>query len=147
MNIYIRGEKLEITDAMKSYAKEKLERLSKYVKDSDVNANLLFKINGIKQKLEVTIPLKNFTLRVEEVGDDFYAVVDTAVDKLERQIRKNKTRLENKQVKSRIGAPADQKRTLDALGLRKLNRVVEHECTPSILGMVDKVKHLVAIVK
>ena len=102
MNIYIRGEKLEITDAMKSYAKEKLERLSKYVKDSDVNANLLFKINGIKQKLEVTIPLKNFTLRVEEVGNDFYAVVDTAVDKLERQIRKNKTRLENKQVKSRI---------------------------------------------
>ena len=93
MNIYIRGEKLEITDAMKSYAKEKLERLSKYVKDSDVNANLLFKINGIKQKLEVTIPLKNFTLRVEEVGNDFYAVVDTAVDKLERQIRKNKTRL------------------------------------------------------
>ncbi|OLA93080.1 MAG: ribosomal subunit interface protein, partial [Mycoplasma sp. CAG:611_25_7] len=94
--------KLEITDAMKSYAKEKLERLSKYVKDSDVNANLLFKINGIKQKLEVTIPLKNFTLRVEEVGDDFYAVVDTAVDKLERQIRKNKTRLENKQVKSKV---------------------------------------------
>ena len=102
MNIYIRGEKLEITDAMRSYAKEKLEILSKYVKDSDVNANLLFKINGIKQKLEVTIPLKNFTLRVEEVGNDFYAVVDTAVDKLERQIRKNKTRLENKQVKSKV---------------------------------------------
>ena len=102
MNISIRGAKLEITDAMKSYAKQKLERLSKYVKDSDVNANLLFKINGIKQKLEVTIPLKNFTLRVEEVGNDFYAVVDTAVDKLERQIRKNKTRLENKQVKSKV---------------------------------------------
>jgi len=52
-----------------------------------------------------------------------------------------------KQIKSRIGAPIDQKRTLDALGLRKLNRVVEHECTLSILGMVDKVKHLVTIVK
>ena len=52
-----------------------------------------------------------------------------------------------KQVKSRIGAPADQKRPLDALELRKLHRVVEHESTPSILGMVDKVKHLVAIVK
>ena len=52
-----------------------------------------------------------------------------------------------KQVKSRIGAPADQKKTLDALGLRKLNRVVEHEETPSILGMIEKVKHLVAIVK
>ena len=52
-----------------------------------------------------------------------------------------------KQVKSRIGAPADQKRVLDALGLRKMNRVVAHEATPSILGMVEKVKHLVAIVK
>ena len=52
-----------------------------------------------------------------------------------------------KQVTSRIGAPADQKRTLDALGLRKLNRVVEHEETPSILGMIEKVKHLIAIVK
>lgn len=52
-----------------------------------------------------------------------------------------------KQVKSRIGAPASQKRTLDALGLRKLNRVVEHEDSPSIKGMVNKVKHLVAIVE
>ncbi len=52
-----------------------------------------------------------------------------------------------KQVKSRIGAPADQKRTLDALGLRKMNRVVEHEANPSILGMVNKVKHLVAIIQ
>ena len=52
-----------------------------------------------------------------------------------------------KQVKSRIGAPADQKRTLDALGLRKMNRVVEHEETPSILGMIQKVIHLVEIVK
>ena len=52
-----------------------------------------------------------------------------------------------KQVKSRIGAPADQKKTLDALGLRKLNRVVEHEETRSILGMIEKVKHLVTVVK
>ena len=52
-----------------------------------------------------------------------------------------------KQVKSRIGAPADQKKTLDALGLRKLNRVVEHEETPSILGMIEKVKNLVTVVK
>ena len=52
-----------------------------------------------------------------------------------------------KQVKSRIGAPADQKRTLDALGLHKLKRVVEHEETPSILGMIEQVKHLVAIAK
>ena len=46
-----------------------------------------------------------------------------------------------KQVKSRIRCPKDQKGTLDALGLRKLNQDVEHEDTPSILGMVEKVKH------
>jgi len=51
-----------------------------------------------------------------------------------------------KQVKSRIKCPKDQKLTLDALGLRKLNRVVEHEDTPSIRGMINKVSHLVAIV-
>jgi len=50
-----------------------------------------------------------------------------------------------KQVRSRIRCPKDQKRTLDALGLRKMNRIVEHEATPSILGMVEKVKHLVSV--
>ena len=51
-----------------------------------------------------------------------------------------------KQVKSRINCPAVQKRTLDALGLRKLNHVVEKENTPAIMGMVNAVRHLVKIV-
>ena len=50
-----------------------------------------------------------------------------------------------KQVKSRIKCPKVQKLTLDALGLKKLNRVVEHEATPSILGMVAAVRHLVEV--
>lgn len=50
-----------------------------------------------------------------------------------------------KQVKSSIRRTQNQKRTLAALGLRKLNQVVEHENTPNILGMVDKVKHLVSV--
>lgn len=52
-----------------------------------------------------------------------------------------------KQVRSRIGCPKDQKKTLDALGLRKINQIVEHEKTLSILGMVNKVKHRVSIVE
>lgn len=51
-----------------------------------------------------------------------------------------------KQVKSRIGAPLKQKRTLDAMGLRKMNQVVELEDTASSRGMLDKVKHLVEVV-
>ena len=50
-----------------------------------------------------------------------------------------------KQVKSRINRPARQKRTLDALGLRKMNQVVEVEATPQILGMVNQVSHLVEV--
>ena len=51
-----------------------------------------------------------------------------------------------KQTKSRIGAPKDQKKTLDALGLTKMQRVVEHEDTPSIRGLVRKVQHLVTVI-
>jgi large subunit ribosomal protein L30 len=50
-----------------------------------------------------------------------------------------------KQVRSRIGAPKNQRRTLDALGLRKTGRVVEHNDNPAIRGMIETVKHLVII--
>jgi len=50
-----------------------------------------------------------------------------------------------KQVKSRIGSSERQKRTLDALGLHKMQQVVEHEDTANILGMIEKVKHLVVV--
>jgi len=52
-----------------------------------------------------------------------------------------------KQVRSAIGRTKTQKLTLEALGLKKLNQVVEHEATPSILGMVAAVKHLVEVQK
>ena len=51
------------------------------------------------------------------------------------------------QVKSQIGRLKNQKRTLEALGLRRLNQTVEHEATPSIVGMVHKVSHLVSVEK
>ncbi|MPM04543.1 50S ribosomal protein L30 [bioreactor metagenome] len=51
------------------------------------------------------------------------------------------------QVRSKIKCPKNQKLTLEALGLRKMNAVVEHEATPQILGMVEKVKHLVKVIE
>lgn len=52
-----------------------------------------------------------------------------------------------KQVRSKIKCPRDQKLTLEALGFKKLQSVVEHEATPQILGMVAKVKHLVEVIE
>ena len=57
------------------------------------------------------------------------------------------TKIKVKQVRSRIGRPKDQKRTLDALGLRKMQAEVEHNATPQVLGMIAKIKHLVTVVK
>jgi len=52
-----------------------------------------------------------------------------------------------KQIRSKINRPVDQKRTLEALGLKKIGQVVEHEMTPSVEGMINKVKHLITIVE
>ena len=103
MEFIIRGDKLKITDAMNDYIEEKLGKLDKYLKNSDdVRVNVIVKVKNHEQRVEITIPLKTYILRSEETKDDFYAAVDKAVDKLERQIRKNKTRMMSKQVKTNI---------------------------------------------
>ena len=96
MKYNIRGDKLEVTDAINSYVESKLDRLNKYFKEDDILANVLLRVRGNSQIIEVTIPTDKFILRSEEEDKDLYAAIDLVTDKLERQIRKNKTRL-NKQ--------------------------------------------------
>ena len=101
MEIIIRGDKIKITSAMSDYINEKLEKLEKYLEHSDtVRANVIVKVRNHEQKVEITIPLKSFILRSEETHEDFYAAVDKTIDKLERQIRKNKTKIMAKQSKT-----------------------------------------------
>ena len=103
MKYIIRRAKMENTDAIKEYIENKLARLDKYFQDSDeIEANVLTKVNGKKQTIEVTIPTKHFTLRNEETNEDLYAAVDKIVDKLERQIRKNKEKINKKVNKTLI---------------------------------------------
>ena len=96
MEILIRGTKLDITDSMKDYVKEKLSKLDKYLVDQKAKANVLVKVHNYLQKVEVTIPLKTLILRAEEEQEDFYAAVDLVINKLERQIRKNKAKLQKR---------------------------------------------------
>lgn len=97
MNILIRGDKLKVTDAIRAHIEEKLGRLNKYFDSSDeIHANVLIRVRDKDQIIEVTIPTKKFTLRAEEKHSDLYAATDLVVDKLERQIRKNKIRLNNR---------------------------------------------------
>ena len=101
MKYNIRGDKMIITDAIKDYAETKLGKLEKYFKDDDITANVLAKVRGKSQIVEVTIPTSKFILRSEEENEDLYAAIDLVSDKLERQIRKNKTRL-NRNIKDSV---------------------------------------------
>lgn len=99
MKYNIRGDKLVVTDAINDYVESKLDRLNKYFKEDDILANVSLRVRGNSQIIEVTIPTDKFILRSEEEDKDLYAAIDLVTDKLERQIRKNKTRL-NKQAAS-----------------------------------------------
>jgi len=100
MEIIIHGDKIKITKAMNEYINEKLEKLDKYLENSDtIRANVIVKVKNHEQTVEITIPLKSFILRSEETQNDFYAAVDKTIDRLERQIRKNKTKLMSKKLK------------------------------------------------
>ena len=99
MEINVRGTKVEITDSMKNYVTEKLGKLDKYISLDGVRASVLVKVRNYSQKVEVTIPLKTLILRAEAEEQDFYSAVDIVINKLERQIRKNKTKLQKREKK------------------------------------------------
>ena len=100
MKCKIRGEKIKITNAIQEYVESKLSKLDKYFKDENIDASVLIKVKGKEQAIEVTIPYDKYTLRSEEKRDDLYAAIDLVIDKLEGQIRKNKTKLKKHVKKS-----------------------------------------------
>ena len=94
MKYNVRGDKIWVTDAIKDYITEKIDKLNKYFDEPDeITANILIKVKGYNQTIEVTIPTTSFTIRNEESAEDLYAAIDSVVDKIERQIRKNKTKI------------------------------------------------------
>ena len=102
MKISVRGDKVKVTEAMNNYVVEKLKKIDKYLDNpEEVKANVVVRVEKQGQKVEITIPLKNFMLRAEETQEDIYAAVDAIIDKIERIIRKNKTKLESQAKKSR----------------------------------------------
>ena len=94
MKVNIHGDKIKVTESIKDYVNSKLSKLDKYFDNADeITAKAMIRIKNENQIIEVTVPASKFTLRAEERHTDLYAAVDLVVDKLERQIRKHKTRL------------------------------------------------------
>lgn len=94
MKINIHGKNLKVTDSIKNYIEEKIGKIEKYFENFDeVEATVVIKVRDIYRVVEVTIPAKKIILRAEVSDKDLYAAIDLAVGKLERQIRKNKTKM------------------------------------------------------
>lgn len=97
MKVQIYGKNITVTPAIANKIENKLSHLEKYfIIDDSVVANVVVRVYPNKQKIEVTIPTKFAVLRAEVVHDDLYAAIDLAIDKLEDQIRRQKTRLTRK---------------------------------------------------
>lgn len=95
MNITVYGKNITLTEALKDVATKKISRLDKFF-HNDVEAKVVLSVERKKQKVEVTIPFNGRILRVEEASDDMYSSIDDSVEALEKQIRKYKTKLEDR---------------------------------------------------
>lgn len=95
MNINVYGKNIQLTEALKEVTKKKISRLDKFF-HKDVEAKVVLSVERKKQKVEVTIPFNGRILRVEEASDDMYSSIDDSVESLEKQIRKYKTKLEDR---------------------------------------------------
>ncbi len=127
MNINIRGDKIDVTESIKKYVKEKLARLDRYFEDaSKIDAHVLVRARNGEQVIEVTIPTARYTLRAEEKNSDLYAAIDLVIDVLERQIRKNKTKLNKRkdEIKDFAFIPEEEEEYIDENQIVKRKTIV-----------------------
>lgn len=97
MEYKVRGQNIEVTDALLDYVEKKLGRLERYFETPPASGvNVTLSVTKDVHIIEVTIPLPSLLLRAENRSKDMYASIDGVVDKLERQIRKHKTKVNRK---------------------------------------------------
>lgn len=99
MKVNIYGKNMQLTEALKEATIKKIKRLDKFFQQ-DVEAKVVLSIERNDQKVEVTIPFNGRIARVEESSDDMYNSIDEAVESLEQQLRKYKTKLQDKRQSS-----------------------------------------------
>ncbi|WHY71563.1 ribosome hibernation-promoting factor, HPF/YfiA family [Fictibacillus enclensis] len=94
MQFNIRGENIEVTPALREYVEKKVAKLKRYFNETpNTDAYVNLKVYNNTQSVEVTIPMTGLLLRAEESHTDMYAAIDLVIEKLERQIRKHKTKV------------------------------------------------------
>lgn len=92
MQILLTGRNLEVTEALRHYAEEKVGRLQKYV-EKITSAHIVLSVQKYRHIAEVTLRVRDLTIRGEESSEDLYSSIDLVVEKLERQLQKYKGKL------------------------------------------------------
>ncbi len=97
MKLQIHGDKILVTKAIKEYLEEKVKKINRYFDNSEeLKATVNIRVKNNLQTIEITIPTKHFTIRAEEDNENLYASIDLVLDKIERQITKNKDKMNKK---------------------------------------------------
>jgi len=94
MQLNITGHHVDVTDSLKVYVTEKLERLEKHF-DHVNNVHVILSVEKQRQKSEATVNINGATLFADSTNEDMYASIDSMVDKLDRQIKKHKEKLKD----------------------------------------------------
>lgn len=92
MQLFVKGRNLEMTEALRAYAEEKVQRLTRYL-ESIVSATVVLSVEKHRHIAEVTLRVRDLTIRAEESTDDLYSSIDLVLEKLERQILRYKERI------------------------------------------------------
>jgi len=96
MRYIISGKNIEVTQGLKDAIYDKLGKLGKYLSE-DTEVIVTLSVEKLRQKIEVTIPVKGSIIRAEQSCDDMYVSIDLVEEVIERQMRRYKTRLVNQQ--------------------------------------------------
>ncbi len=103
MKYQIIGKNITVTEGISAAVTKKLSRMERYFKEDDIDCRVVVSSHGETAKIEITIFLQQFPLRAEVEHKDLYAALDLAIDKLEGQMRKVKTRMDRSNGKTSLG--------------------------------------------
>jgi len=109
---------MEQSDALKSYAEEKLERVWKYI-DEPIVAQVFLTVEKIRHSAEITITAKGITIKASEETNDMYSAIDAVVDKIERQLRRYKERIKEHKPAADVRERQLKKSVVEAASIEK----------------------------
>jgi putative sigma-54 modulation protein len=102
MNLNVSGHHLEVTPAIRSYVRAKLERIERHF-DHVIDAHVILTVDKLRQKAEVTLHVRGKDLHCESEEGDLYAAIDLLADKLDRQVLRHKGKLQERRVQPEPG--------------------------------------------